>query len=115
IFVAIYSLFWDRKRRAEERRERRRALLVALQVETIRIVRGIVADFARFDLQDLDVSPRVPSKAEVAEHQRAFVWTPLQMVMLDDVLREPYLLSITPMQIGNIAALRGLTQIFNGL
>ncbi len=115
IIAAVLSFYGDRRRRREERRERRRTLLVALQVETISIIQGVAADLARFDLKELDgsIPAKVLSKTEMAEYQRAFVWTPLPMAMFDDVLREPYLLSLDATQIGNLAALRSLIQTFN--
>lgn len=107
VIVAIVSLFVDRRQRAEERQERRRSLLLALQVNIISLLHTTQADIGFFELTQLDASAKAATWSPEAklEYQRSYVWAPISGATVEAALREPYLLSLGYKEIVDLASL----------
>jgi len=99
LFAAAWSIVSDWRRRGIERRELRRALLMALRVEALEISHAVDDDVARFE------------KGSQGD-QQVFIWRPLPSSMTEQAIREPFLLALSPDQIADLATLRmGIQQL----
>jgi hypothetical protein len=100
LFAAAWSIASDWRRRGIERRELRMALLRALRVEALEIYYAVDDDVSRFNCGS-------------QEDQHVFIWRPLPSSMIEQAIREPFLLALSPEQITELATLRIRIQRLN--
>ena len=103
IIVALLTYFGDRRERERQRTELRRALLLALNVETVQTHVSVADEIEAFHDHP---KKQAFTDSQTTDYKRNFIWKPLPISMVEKGIQEALLLSITDDQMIDLVMLR---------